>query len=103
MNASKKTYCIDIDGTICTQEKDYSKAKPFLNTIKQINKLYDECHKIIFFTARGTVTGIDWRDITIKQFEKWGVKYDQLLFNKPAADLYIDDKALNIGDWNVHS
>ena len=36
--------------------------------------------------------GINWENITKDQFKKWGVLYDQLIFGKPAADLYIDDK-----------
>ena len=48
--------------------------------------------KIVFFTARGSETGINWEGITKDQFKKWGILYDQLIFGKPAADLYIDDK-----------
>lgn len=89
-------YVIDIDGTICTQEKDYAEATPFLDRIEKINKLYDEGHMIVYFTARGTETGIDWREVTEKQFAKWGVKYNDLIFGKPSADYYLDDKMLNL-------
>ena len=41
-------YCFDIDGTICTQEIDYSDAKPYPERILRINELYDDGHKIIF-------------------------------------------------------
>ena len=46
-------YCIDIDGTICTPTvgRGYEKATPYNDRIQQINKLYDEGHYIIFFTA----------------------------------------------------
>ena len=84
---------IDIDNTICTQEKDYSDAKPYMNRIKKINELYKEGNEIIFFTARGTDTGLDWKDITEKQIKKWGVKYHGLIFGKPSADIYIDDRS----------
>lgn len=86
-------FVIDIDNTICSQEEDYSKAKPYLNRIEKVNEMYDMGNEIIFFTARGSETGIDWRDVTEKQFEKWGVKYHKLFFGKPAADIYIDDKS----------
>ena len=34
-----KTYCFDIDGTICSiSVEDYSLASPYQNRIKQINK-----------------------------------------------------------------
>lgn len=96
LNGSMKMkIVIDIDGTICSQEKDYSKAKPFLKRIKKVNELFDEGHKIIFFTARGYETGMNWRKITEKQLLRWGVKYHELILNKPSADIYIDDRCRN--------
>ena len=94
-------YMVDIDETICVspESRDYSLATPIYKNIKKINKLYDQGNTIIYWTARGTGTGIDWREVTEKQFEKWGVKYHQLsLGKKPIFDLLIDDKALNIAD-----
>ena len=87
-----KTYVIDIDNTICSQEKDYSKAKPFKDVIEKINKLYDEGNIIKFFTARGNLTKVDWREITENQLKDWGVKYHSLIFGKPFGDIYIDDR-----------
>jgi hypothetical protein len=52
-----------------------------------------------FWTARGTVTGIDWRELTESQLDSWGVKYHSLIFGKPAYDLFIDDKNINSNDW----
>ena len=56
-------------------------------------------NKIIFHTARGYLTGIDHRDLTLNQLKKWGVNYHEIVFGKPAADYYIDDKAEDIFDW----
>lgn len=88
---------VDIDETICTKSQDlnYKNAKPIFERIDKINKLYDSGNTIIYWTARGTVTGIDWSEITKKQFEEWGVKYHDLKFGKPAYDLFIDDKNIN--------
>ena len=88
---------VDIDETICSKSEslNYSDAKPFPDRIKKINALYDKGNTIIYWTARGTVTGIDWREATEKQFEKWGVKYHDLKFGKPVYDLFIDDKNIN--------
>jgi len=88
---------VDIDETICKTEsdRDYSKSKAIKNRIEKVNSLYDEGHTIIYWTARGTVTGLDWREVTEKQFKKWGVKYHDLKFGKPAYDLFIDDKNIN--------
>jgi dTDP-glucose 4,6-dehydratase len=58
------TLIFDIDGTLCTQEKNYADAKPIYSVIDKLNKKYDEGYKIVLFTARGTETGIDWREIT---------------------------------------
>ena len=85
---------VDIDETICFYdgERNYPDAKPIIERIEQINNLYDEGHEITYWTARGTVTKIDWHPITEKQLKKWGVKYHNLLFGKPVFDVYIDDK-----------
>jgi hypothetical protein len=51
---SVKTYCFDIDGTICTNtDGEYASAKPFESRIDHINALYDSGHTISFFTAKG--------------------------------------------------
>ncbi len=96
-------FVIDVDDTICTHPImdifDYSNAEPISENINKVNALYDAGHTVWFFTARGTETGIDWRDVTEDQLDKWNVKYHKLLFGKPSADVYIDDKALNVNDW----
>ena len=87
---------VDIDNTICTQnEIHYSDAKPIRDNIKIVNDLYDAGNTIVYWTARGTKTGINHRELTEQQFKSWGVKYHELKFNKPAYDLFIDDKAIN--------
>ena len=75
---------VDIDETICISPKsrDYSRAAPIQNNINKINKMYDNGHTIVYWTARGTGSGIDWREVTEAQFQKWGVKYHDLKFGK---------------------
>ena len=92
---------IDIDETICTspENRDYSLATPIVENIVKANNLYEEGNTITYWTARGTETGIDWREVTEGQFEKWGVKYHELKFGKPSYDLFIDDKNMNTEDW----
>lgn len=92
-----KTFCFDIDGVIAGLEPNnqYDQSPPRRAMIEKINTLYDLGHTIILFTARGTMTGIDWSGVTRRQMDAWGVKYHQLLFGKPAADYYIDDKFLS--------
>ena len=88
---------VDIDETICIspKDRDYSKAVPIKKNIKKINKMYDNGDEIVYWTARGTGSGIDWRGVTEKQFKQWGVKYNALFFGKPIYDLFIDDKNIN--------
>jgi hypothetical protein len=93
---------IDIDETICSKSKDlnYKNAIPWYDRIGDVNKLFDEGHTIIFWTARGTKTGIDWKELTEKQLNDWGVKYHELIMGKPAYDIFIDDKNYNSNQWN---
>ena len=102
-----RRYCFDIDGTICYTPLDNSGKPDYLNAIPnmvvrdQINDLYDKGNYIIFQTARGKSSGTDWTKVTVNQLKKWGFKYHELfkMFCKPTADLFIDDKGINIEDW----
>ena len=97
----KKTYCFDIDGTLCNNtEGAYAEAQPFNDRIAVVNKLYEDGNQILLLTARGATTGIDWRELTEKQMSEWGVLYHKLYLNKPTAHIYIDDKAYNSETWN---
>ena len=85
---------VDIDGTICeTINDDFENATPHTKRIKKVNEYYDEGYVIVFFTARGSFTGLDWRDLTLRQLKDWGVKYHELIMGKPYAEKYIDDRA----------
>lgn len=89
-------YYIDIDNTICkTIGTNYNESKPYLERIKKINKLFDDGHKIIYWTSRGSASNIDWSELTKKQFKEWNVKYHELKFKKPIYDIFIDDKNIN--------
>ena len=95
-------YCFDIDGTICTLQKDsrYELAEPFPEALQEVKRLYEAGNKIIFMTARGSVSGKDWTTLTKKQLEEWGFPYHELIMNrKPNADFFIDDKAINALEW----
>lgn len=92
---------IDIDETICTKQpdEDYSKCIPIKENIAKANSLYDAGNTIVYWTARGALTGIDSKYFTKKQLKTWGVKYHKLKFNKPYFDIFIDDKNINTRDW----
>jgi hypothetical protein len=98
---------VDIDETICgyadTDEKvpdaqrDYSKAEPWHDNIAKINALFESGNKIVYWTARGYVTGIDWYELTKSQLDKWGCKYHLIKVGcKPAYDMLICDRTKRI-------
>ena len=99
-----KVIYVDIDETICRREKstdfgvvhDYKKAKPIKENIEKINKLYDEGHTIVYWTARGSRKQIDWTELTSQQLCEWGANYHELKVDKPFYDLFIEDKSLRI-------
>ena len=101
-------YCFDLDGTICDtplRKEDlkpgYLESTPYPFMVEQVNQLYDEGNHIIIMTARGRGSGIDWTKLTIEQLDRWGVKYHDLepMFHKPTADIFIDDKGINVEEW----
>lgn len=93
-----KTFVFDIDGVIAQVRKDlsYGETGPIPEMVKIVNRLYDMGNRIVLFTARGYVTGIDWYETTKKQMDDWGVKYHELHMGKPNADYYVDDKMLSL-------
>ena len=94
-------YIVDIDNTICRTQKgadgkwDYPNSKPHKFRIIHINKLYDEGNTIIYWTARGSGSGVDWTELTTQQLDSWGCKYHEVRLGKPSYDIWIDDKAFN--------
>lgn len=94
------TIFVDIDNTICvTQGSDYPNSKPILKHIDKINQLFKEGHTIIYWTARGGNSKIDWSELTQKQLNDWGCQFHELRMNKPSYDVFIDDKSINPEDF----
>lgn len=100
-SARQKTVLVDVDETICfySGERSYELAEPSFENIAKINRLYDEGWKVIYWTARGSVTGIDHSELTIRQLNSWGCRFHEVLCgrqHKLHFDLLIDDKARRI-------
>lgn len=95
------TYCFDLDGTLCQNSSEvgrnfYLDAEPIRKRIAAVNALYDAGHIIIVDTARGSVSGDSWLVQTKAQLDGWGLKYHRLRCgDKLAADIYVDDRAIN--------
>jgi hypothetical protein len=89
---------VDIDETICfySGTREYGKASPCYENISKINDLYDQGHTIVYWTARGSTSGIDWTDLTKTQLDTWGAKYHELRCDKPYYDLFIEDRSIHI-------
>lgn len=97
--------CIDIDGTICHLRKPsehYKDLQPIDGAAKKIQQLKLQGHYIIFHTARhmrtcqgnvGKVIALQAQTL-IEWLRKHDFLYDELIFGKPDADIYIDDKAM---------
>ena len=102
----KLRICFDLDNTLVTQPTvigDYSTVKPINKNIQLLNDLKNDGHEIIIYTARRMAThkhnvGKVIKDIafiTINTLDKFDIYYDELIFGKPIADIYIDDRAIN--------
>ncbi len=95
-NQSKKIYCFDLDGTICTESCRYEDALPIKAIVEKVNKLYADGHEIVIATARGAASGVSWEKLVIKQLSEWGVNYHRLVMGKPFAYYYVDNKAVDV-------
>ena len=75
---------VDIDNTICyykdTESVNYNLAIPYTGRIEKINRLYDDGNDIIYWTARGTLTNINWYNITKKQLSEVKTVKDHNMF-----------------------
>jgi len=95
-----KTFVFDIDGVIArlTPDNDYRRSEPHEEVIAIVRQLHRCGNRIILYTARGFVTGIDWRELTSRQLAAWNVPYHELHFGKPAGDFYVDDRMVPLSE-----
>jgi len=96
-----KTLCFDIDGVLTneTEGHDYENRTPneFNNTMVRALYSHRSEYKIVLFTSRYEID----RDVTISWLKKHNIQYDEIYFEKPQYDFFIDDKAINEKDlWN---
>ena len=88
---------IDMDGTICTEEKTYSRslAKIKPGAKEYINQQYNDGNTIIIYSARS------WQEfeMTTEWLKVNDVLYHQLILGKPIGDVWIDDRAVRFSSW----
>ena len=94
-------YAFDIDNTLVkTNGSDYENSVPIQHRIDRVNHLFDEGHSIYLFTARGMASGRDLYEFTANQVREFGIKHHQLIMGKPDVDVFVDDKAISVNDWD---
>ena len=84
MKIENKVIMLDIDGTICDDIKNennhlYATAEVFPDSLKIVNKWYNDGNIITFFTAREEKD----REVTEKWLKETGFKYHGLMMDKP--------------------
>jgi capsule biosynthesis phosphatase len=103
--------CIDLDGVIAELKKEnetYADVKPIAGAVEKIKKLKENGHYIIIYTARhmktceGNVAKVISKigKITLDWLEKYQIPYDEIVFGKPWADVYIDDNGFRFKNWD---
>ena len=98
--------CFDLDNTLVTYPTtpmDYKTVKPIPSMINLLQQMKRDGHTIIIYTARrmethsGNVGKVvrDIGKITLDTLDSFSIPYDEIIFGKPIADMYIDDRAIN--------
>lgn len=84
---------VDFDGTLTLGGRFWTKDKiePNQRVIDWVNKKYRKGDVIIIFTARPYEVARK----TVAWLIENGVKYHGLNFDKPGAQMYVDDKAVS--------
>jgi tRNA A-37 threonylcarbamoyl transferase component Bud32 len=103
-NKELKTFVFDLDRTLIYDTNE--NPNPIKKNVDFCNGLFEIGHKIIIHTARGMLSHNNDVELVKETYEekvksileKNGIKYTELIFGKPYADIYIDDKAINAFD-----
>jgi capsule biosynthesis phosphatase len=107
LNSRKKMrFCFDLDNTLVsypTEYGDYNSVEPKMQNIQLIRELHAAGHYIIIQTARrmkthkGNIGAViaDIGKTTLETLTKFDIPFDELIFGKPYADVYIDDSAIH--------
>jgi hypothetical protein len=99
-------FVFGLDGTLVTPPRNYgdwASVDPIEQNVALVRSLKAAGHYVIVWTSReserlgGNVGAIIAAvgQVTITTLEKLRIPYDELLFGKPHADAYIDERAVN--------
>jgi capsule biosynthesis phosphatase len=103
---SKLRICFDLDNTLVTYPvvpNDYSTVRPIHAMIDVARKAKAEGHTVIIYTARrmethkhnGAAALADIGRVTFATLDKFNIPCDEIVFGKPIAHIYVDDRAVN--------
>lgn len=112
-NKDKKTIAVDFDGTLCDYDFPSigNQTKDQKELVNKLIQLKSKGHKLILYTCRGDNEEYPCLTDAIKWCKAQGLEFDSINKNisgfkkksgpspKPVADIYLDDKAVNVKDW----
>ncbi|MDP4091430.1 MAG: hypothetical protein Q8930_19470 [Bacillota bacterium] len=92
-----RTLVIDIDSVLAVEDESIPLTdRPVISdALDAIRLLRQKEFKIILYTARFN----HQKDETIEWLNKNNIEYDKIIFGKPRALLYIDDRGYRFKDW----
>mmetsp|Transcript_10369 Transcript_10369/g.31220 ORF Transcript_10369/g.31220 Transcript_10369/m.31220 type:complete len:730 (+) Transcript_10369:1-2190(+) len=106
LGARAMRFCFALDGTLVTAADApgaYGDAKPIARNVAIARQLHAAGHTIIVWTDRGMdgargnagAAMAKAGATTFQQLADFGIPYDELLFGKPQADVYVDARAVS--------
>jgi hypothetical protein len=96
---ARRIIAVDIDHTVAQGEwwHEDREAKPIQEVLDKVNQLYWNKNTIIYHTARHP----KYYELTKAWLIKHGAFFHALEMGKLTADVYLDDRALNVKDIDV--
>ena len=95
MKVDDHVIVVDLDGTVCTVNEDYSRCELIPGTLEGLKRLKEKGFRIYIYTGRH----INQCELTIAWLVTHKVPYDHIIFGKPPAQYYIDDRAIRFQSW----
>lgn len=87
---------IDLDGTVCTINSDYSQCEPLPGSLDALKTLQARGFSIYLHTGRH----INNARVTQAWLDRFEVPHDLVVFGKPPARIYLDDRGMRFTNWD---
>lgn len=111
----KLTIAVDFDGTLCEYAfpeigEQTEEQRKLMNVLIELRR---DGNKLILYTCRGDNDEYPCLTQAVEWCKKKGLEFDSINSNvpgfvkksgpspKPVADIYLDDKAVNVTDWRT--